>query len=358
MTTVTTEASCLASPLVWVVVLNWNGLEDTLECLGSLSRLCYPNVQIVVVDNGSRANDVDRIRELFSHALVLRNPENLGYAGGNNTGIRLALRNGADYVWLLNNDTVVDPECLTQLIAVGETHPRVGLLSPVIYDYDRPRNVQFCGTILDWRAQRQITLTSLADRGIRADTAPLTLWGTALLLRRTLAEAIGLFDERYFAYHEDLDYSVRAIKAGFDTRLVPEAAVFHKSGRSLGTDSPLKEYLVVRNWYMLWRSHLTGRQRRAYRRRFLVWAMDRVIRAKNAGKRALAEHSLDGIWDAFRGRCGSWETKREMPKPLKRLLLDGLLAWHPYFWLRLLSGGLRQRRGQARESGDPRVEVK
>ena len=328
------------NPLVWIVVLNWNGLEDTLECLHCLSRLRYPNAHIVVVDNGSRGSDVDRICEAFSHVLVLRNPKNLGYTGGNNAGIRLALESGADYVWLLNNDTIVEPECLSQLIDVGEKHPQVGLLSPVIYDYAQPHTVQFCGTILSHRTQLQTTLTSLADSRIGAETGPLALWGTALLLRRTLIDAIGLFDERYFAYHEDLDYSLRAIAAGFDTRLVPEASVFHKSGRSLGSaESHLREYLVVRNWYLLWRSHLKGRERRVYRRRFLVWAIGRTLRAKDAGKRVVAEHALDGIWDAFRGRCGPLERKGEMPRSLKRFLLDGLLAWHPYLWLTILSGG-------------------
>jgi len=340
---VTDEPTRPGSPLIWIVVLNWNGLDDTLECLHSLSRLRYPNAHIVVVDNGSRGSDVERIHETFSHTRVLRNPENLGYAGGNNTGIRLALENGADYVWLLNNDTIVEPECLSRLVDIAERHPRLGLLSPVIYDYEQPSSVQFCGTILNHLTQRQITLTSLTDSRKTAASGPLALWGTALLLKRSLIEAIGLFDERYFAYQEDLDYSLRAIAAGFDTRVVAEATVLHKSGRSLGsTESPLKEYLVVRNWYLLWRSHLKGQGPNACRRRFLVWAIDRALMAKEAGNRVLAEHALDGIWDAFRGRSGSWEKKGKMPMPLKRLVLDGFLAWHPYLWVAVLDAGPRE----------------
>jgi hypothetical protein len=336
------RSTSAGTPIVWIVLLNWNGLDDTLECLRSLDHLRYPSAHVLVVDNGSTRDDVGRIREVFPRATVLRNFENLGYAGGNNMGIRVALRNGADYVWLLNNDTVVDPDCLAALVAAGEKAPKVGLLSPVIYDYAAPHAIQFCGTFLDRDQQRHhvLTPTSLEDARGAAEVGPLLLWGTALLLKRALVDAIGLLDERYFAYHEDLDYSLRALAAGFEGRVVPEGAVFHKTSRALGSmESPLREYLVARNWCLLWHSHPTARPRPRHWRGSLVWAMERALEASRSGQRVVAEHTLDGIWDACRGRWGSWEGRGEMPRPLKRLVLDGLLAWHPYAWMTLLAEG-------------------
>ena len=139
----------LGPPAVWVLVLNWNGAADTLDCLQSLKRLRYPNAAVVVVDNGSGAGEADGIEATGLACAVLRQPENRGYAAGCNAGIRHGLERGADYVWLLNNDTVVDPRCLDALVAAGEGDARVGLLSPVLYDYDAPHAIQFAGTVVD-----------------------------------------------------------------------------------------------------------------------------------------------------------------------------------------------------------------
>ena len=350
-----------SGPAVWVVILNWNGLADTLECLESVSRIRYKETQVVVVDNGSPESEVDTITATFPGTTVLRNGTNLGYAGGNNVGIRHAVRHGARYVWLLNNDAIVAEDCLTALIAAGEEHPQVGLLSPIIYDYAPPRRIQFAGTILDYAGETHHTLRSVEEAHAAAERAPLLLWGTALLIKRDTIEATGVLDERYFAYHEDMDYCLRSLARGFGTLVVPEATVFHKDGRSLGSPaSPIKEYLVVRNWYFFWRTYLRGWRRWTYPSRFLSSVLDRALNARRAGNQALADHALDGAWDAFRGRSGSWQAKGHMPKLLRCFILEGLLAWHPYFWIVLLSGDLpgllrrALRRGRSPEGELPR----
>jgi hypothetical protein len=122
-------------PRVCAVVLNWNGLADTLECLKALRSQQYDDAQVMVVDNGSRSSEADEIEGSGLATAVVRNRENLSFAGGSNVGIRSALEHGADYIWLLNNDTRVDPDRLTTLVRTGEAEGRVGLLSPVIYDH-------------------------------------------------------------------------------------------------------------------------------------------------------------------------------------------------------------------------------
>lgn len=334
------RSTSVGTKQVWIVLLNWNGCSDTLECLASLDRLRYPNFHVLVVDNGSRDAELQPVREAFPRATILVLAENRGYTGGSNAGIRFALEKGADYVWLLNNDTTVEPRCLAALVDAAERDPRAGCVSPVIYDYAVPRRVQFCGTILDRRTQRLVNARTVEEGRRAAKRGPLLLWGTALLLKRTLIEAIGVFDERYFAYHEDIDYSLRAAAAGFEARIVGEAAVFHKSGQALGSvDSPVKEYLVVRNWYLLRRSHRRLWPRYASRRRFLAWALKRALAALESGRRSTAEHALDGAWDGLRGRWGPWEGRGTVPAPVKRLILDALLAWHPHLWIGILEVG-------------------
>ena len=329
-------------PRVVLIVLNWNGLADTLECLVSVRGLTYPNWDAIVVDNGSDDRQEARtIRAAFPSVTVLENDRNMGYAGGCNVGIRQALRQGADYVWLLNNDTEVAPDCLTQLVEAAESLAEVGLLSPVIYYYGARDDIQCSGSIIDRHREDQSTLTSLGATCSIGEAATLTLWGTAILLKRSVVESIGLLDERYFAYHEDLDYCLRALRSGFRTLVVPGGKIYHKSARSLGSEwSPVKEYLLVRNWYLLWRTHLTGWRRLTYPRRYSAWVLLRVLNARRAGQYDRADHALDGAWDAFRGQWGSWELKGKMPGILRASLVNGLLGWHPYFWIMLVGGDL------------------
>ena len=339
---------------VFIVVLNWNGFADTLECVRSLDRVAYGNKTVVVVDNGSDNDEAARLEAALPGAVVLRSGENLGYAGGNNLGIRHALDKGADHVWLLNNDTVVTPSCVTELVAAAERDRTVGLLSPVVYEYGTDDRIQFSGTVLDRAREEQETLRSLAALEAAAGQGPVLLWGTALFLTRRTADTVGLLDERYFAYHEDVDYCLRALAAGLRTVVVPAAKVYHKAGRSLGPGgvSPVREYLMVRNWYLLWHTHLVGRRRRTYPRRYVAWALERVLNARRDGRALVADHALDAVWDALRGHWGSWQGKGRVPAPLRLFVTRGLLAWHPHFWLLLLSGnGTAMRRTVAKRFG-------
>lgn len=328
-------------PAVWVVVLNWNGASDTLDCLQSLKRLRYPRLTTVVVDNGSAPAEADGIEASGLARAVLRQRENLGFAGGCNVGIRYALERGAAYVWLLNNDTVVDPLCLDALVAAGERDARIGLLSPVLYDYDAPDVIQFAGTVLDLPGQRSPTLTSLDDPRARGQEGRLGLWGTALLIKRRVVEAVGPLDERYFAYVEDMDYCVRALQAGFATRLVREASVYHRHGFALaGPDAHLREYLITRNDYLFWTTHLRGWPRWSYRMRYIPWVLRRWIDARLRDQPQVEACIASGGWDALRGHWGSWERRGRAPAAL-RAVARGVLGWRPYFWAMLLAGNFR-----------------
>jgi hypothetical protein len=131
------------------------------------------------------------------------------------------------------------------------------------------------------------------------------------------------------------------VVAGFDTRVVREASVFHKYGRSLGgRDAPAREYLFTRNFYLFWRTHLKGWRRLSYPARYASWVLGRVLDARQCGRSVIAEYMLSGGWDALRGHWGSWEQRGKVPPIVEGLLNRWVLGWHPYFWIQLLAGNI------------------
>ena len=189
------------APSVAVVVLNWNNAAETLGCLASLRAQDYPNARVIVVDNGSAPADLAALREGLSAAALIGNGRNLGFAGGVNTGIARALADGAAYVWLVNNDARVAPDALSRLVAAMEADPHLGLASPMIRNLDRDAAPDFCGGRFT-TAPLVFHMTADAAEGQawqRSDPDRIWLTGTALLIRRALAERIGGFDEALFA---------------------------------------------------------------------------------------------------------------------------------------------------------------
>lgn len=134
--------------LVYLIVLNWNGWKDTVECIDSCLKLTYTNFRILIVDNGSTDNSESILRECFPSVEFIQTGENLGFAGGNNVGIRYALEQGAVYVWLLNNDTVVDSKALDELLKVAESDDKIGIVGSKIYYYDKPDILWFAGGVI------------------------------------------------------------------------------------------------------------------------------------------------------------------------------------------------------------------
>lgn len=242
-------------PKVAIVVLNWNGKQDTLECLESIGKLDYPNYQTVVVDNGSTDDSVDAIRTKFPNVFVLQTGANLGYAGGNNVGIKWAISNNSEYIFILNNDVIVDQKCLHELVN-ADLVADCGVLGPANFYYEKQNELWTIG------ATRKSTPTPgyklLAD-GDNKNDWPLPLMvdsivGSSILIRREVIEKVGLLDERFFLCWEEFDFCARSIDAGFKCLYVPHASIWHKVGSALGElESPLRRYFNIRN-RLLWAS--------------------------------------------------------------------------------------------------------
>jgi len=323
------------SPTVFIIILNWNGLDDTLKCLASVEKLDYQPRQVVIVDNGSSDGSPARLKASFPHIPLIEHSVNQGYTGGNNAGMRFAIAHGADYLWLLNNDTIPEPDCLTRLITRANADHDIGLLCPLTYHYGESGRLQFGGTIADMARETFFPAHDPRTGDPDPGALPSLLWGTALLVKSSVVQRIGYLDDRYFAYHEDVDYSLRAIKAGFHTAVEPTAVLYHKWATSSGADSPFRVFLLTRNWYLFWSSHLTGSSKWTYPSRYVAWAIRQAVSYRDSGNPTAADACLDGAWSALRGSFGPPENRVTMPAPLKHLLLA-----HPYFWNHLLAGKL------------------
>ena len=225
-------------PLVYVIILNWNGLDLTLATLRSLQGQTYPRLRTLVLDNGSVDGEsaLSAIRREFPEVELFYSRRNLGFAGGCNAGMKIALRSGANYLFLLNNDVLLEKSATTELVAVLEANPEVGAACPLIYyEADRDR-VWFSGGRL--RLGGRVQAEHEPDEPVSAgDLSRGSDWlpGTAILARRECVEQAGPMDPRYFLYWEDVDWSMRIKRAGYRLVVVPRAILWHKINASTGT---------------------------------------------------------------------------------------------------------------------------
>lgn len=193
----------MAEPLVYIQILNYRAWRDTVACLGALEKLEYPNYRVLVLDNASDNDSVAQIRAAFPGVEVLELERNLGFAGGNNVGIRRALAEGAAYVWLLNPDTLPDARALAAMVEQAQQDARIGAVGSVLYEMDRPEQVQAWGggeVVWPWGLIRLLNHERQAGRLNYIS-------GASLLLRRAALERVGLLDEGFFMYGEDATWA-------------------------------------------------------------------------------------------------------------------------------------------------------
>ncbi len=239
-------------PHVTIVILNWNRVADTLECLDSLVRMKYPSFSIVVVDNSSTDGSPEAIERWGREQLPLtqiRNAENRGFVRGSNQGMRHALSTDTDYVFLLNNDTVVEPDLMKLLVAAAERSGDIGMVGPKVYQHGKGPVLDSAGTrTITWLAQGFLLGHGEEDRGQYDHPGEMPyVTGTALLVKRAVLEEVGLMDEDYFCYFDDFDWGVKARKAGFKLLLEPRAVVHHKGSQTAGFNSPFYVHHMVRS---------------------------------------------------------------------------------------------------------------
>lgn len=294
-------------PKVAIVILNWNQKRDTIECLESVTKVDYPLFEIVVVDNGSTDGSPDTISELFPDITLIVNEENLGFTGGNNVGMRYALTQGFDYVCLLNNDTIVDPEFLRLLVEATEGHLEVGVAGPTIFYFDQPTAVWSAGGRFDWRRGEATMLTLDETEGDQHDDVREVDWvtGCAMLMKKAVLEAVGLFDPRYFIYFEEAEWCFRATKTGVKAIHVPAAKLWHKISVDPQVASPRVTYLMVRNHLLFLKTCKVSISTWAYvLANYARMITSYTLRPKHRRERAKRNAMVKGVVDFCRGRWG------------------------------------------------------
>lgn len=307
----------MIEPRVVVIILNWNNAPDTNECLHSFEGQEYSNFELLVVDNGSTDGSASAIRSAFPQVEILELEENSGYAGGNNQGIRHALARSPDYVFLLNNDVVVDPCSIRKLVATAEANPRAGMVGPVICYHDRPGWVSSAGGVLDWRqgCHRHMLADSEADlveAAIGAAAREVDYFpGTAVCLRRSVLEKVGLLDTRYYLNYEDIDWCIRMQNEGNSILLSPATRVWHKVSSTLGQASAANTYYMTRNSLLFFSTHARGLTRCLALARVLLrtcrtilaWSLKKEYRGRTF--RAKRAANLFGLRDFCLRRFGA-----------------------------------------------------
>lgn len=247
----------MAAPKVSIVILNWNSKKDTLECLSSVRNIEYPNLEVIVLDNGgSTDGSQEAIRKQFPEVRLIEVQGNRGFAGGNNIALREA---SGDYYLLLNNDTVVDKNVVKRLVEAGESSRDIGITGPKMYLYDRKNVFWFAGGFMQKHYGTIHRGYGEVDRGQYDRTEDVDIMsGCALMVKKEVVDKIGFLDEEFFLYYEDADWCLRARKAGYRIVYVPSAVIWHKCCGTTNRNREMASFHTEKNILLLARKNNFG----------------------------------------------------------------------------------------------------
>jgi hypothetical protein len=287
---------------VAVVILNWNGIRDTLDCLESLHRMKLNQFKTILIDNNSR-DDLSVVKTNYPNVCLIKNSQNYGFAKGNNVGIKKAAELGCKYTWILNNDTIVEDNTLTMLVEKLDNDENMGAVTNLIcYYYDR----------YSWFAGGSFNRGIPGNLGYFRDVNTTKLdetteWvsGCSFLARTDILDKIGGFDEKYFCYVEDADISIRIKQLGYCLGFAKDAIVWHKVSRSTGEFSPIKLYYKHRNMIYFLRKF---KKKKSYQLNWYMASIKFGISLLLKHKKAkTASYLALGLVDGARGKMGRCE---------------------------------------------------
>lgn len=260
-------------PCVSIITINYNQLQVTCALLDSLRKITYPKVEVIVVDNHSTIDPGPEIASQYPEVKLIVSKENLGFAGGNNLGIRASK---GDYVLFLNNDTEVEPGFIEPLIAVFESHADAGIASPKILYHNSGDTIQYAGsTRIDPYTGRSKRIGYMErDKGQHNVLRQTDLaHGAAMMVPRRVIDNVGMMPEFFFLYYEEVDWCESIKKAGYKIYFVPDSRVYHKESMSIGKGSTLKTYYMTRNRVLYMRRNTTGWEKIAWIVYFMLFTL-------------------------------------------------------------------------------------
>jgi len=302
-------------PKVSIIILNWNGIDDTIKCIESIEKAEYPNYDIVVVDNASSGNDVEILRQRFRDRInVIENKKNYGLSKGRNIGIRHALKGDALYIQILDNDVIVSPNFIIEMINAAQNDIDIGVIGPMIYYYEEPNKIAYAGRYINyWTGHIRTRGKGKLDCGQFNDISDVdcATGGTMFISRRALL-TVGLLDERFFFWFEDMEFCARVIKSHLRVVLAPSAKVWVKkikkekpSGNIESNEKlAISGYYFIRNRFIFMKKHCSAPQ---FITSSLCFAFSEFPRLSikfilHYRSLTILKSSLKGIWGILFGR--------------------------------------------------------
>jgi len=319
---VTDLAPTPTAPKVTVIILTWNRVDDIVTCLESFSAVTYPNLEVVVVDNDSADETVATLRANYDWITLIVNDDNLGYVGGNNVGIKYALEKGTDYVFILNSDTKMIPNCLDELVRTMQADPRIAITGA--------KNLYMQNTAFSWGKYGVLNwgpmLCRTHGRFVRdyPESSPKDVdWviGNGCMMTREALEKVGIFDEDFFQVNEDVDWCIRARKLGYRVVYVDTAAIEHRGASSADLSKPIVfsyGYFLGRNAILFAKKHANPFQFAWLLSMMVIGVVARISAiALGAAIRAVMsqEHFVTGMVDGFAHRLRRDKITIRMPIP-------------------------------------------
>jgi len=326
---------------VGIVILNWNGWRDTIECLESVYQIDYPNYEVIVVDNNSKDNSIEKIKEycegkikvsskFFKYKeenkpievieltseevikfkkidkkieslpsnkklILIKNSENLGFAGGNNVGIKFALKSDCDFIFLINNDAVVEPNILKKFLNAWKELENPGAISGIIYYYNSPDKIWFGGAKWEWIKIRFKINEKFSKKILKTDY----ICGACMFTSKKVIQKVGLFDEKFFLVWEDSDWSYRARKKGYNLYILSDVKIFHKTAQSFGSYQTFSyQYYFIRNQFLFFHKYYNSFLRILFSLIFFykfLYSLKKKLLIRKVGEKENFEVKTEGI---------------------------------------------------------------
>ena len=246
----------MTTPLVIFVVLNFNRREDTLQCISSLEQNTYKNQKVILLDNSSSDGSVEAVAARFPEVKIIRLQQNLGYAGNNNVGIDEAMRQGAEWIFVLNEDTILAPDCVAQLVSVGESDPSIGIVGPMVYHHDEPEIIQSAGGRMDRYFRGWHEGQNEVDRGQYPQPHPVEwISGCGIMVRRAVIDQIGTIDARFFYYAGGIRMVCPRQRGGLEDHECSRREALAKGVQRDYHPKPSVSYYSTRNQLLLLSKH-------------------------------------------------------------------------------------------------------
>lgn len=291
-------------PKVFVIVLCYNGVDLTLGCLETIQQQDYPNLEICLVDNGSTDGSIEILSQKYPQAHWVKNYENLGYALGNNRGVEYALEAGAEVVFLVNNDTRLEKECVSRLVETLIKDTQIGIIGPMVYTWDGDKTISSAGGQVDWKMADAVNVgMGEKDTGQYRGRTVDFINGCGIMITRDAIQQAGLLDAKLFMYWEETDWCLRVKSKGFKIYFEPSASMEHKATIRSIELSPTTLYYMTRNRFLFFFRHSPNMLKILSLLRALKGTLQGIMinrrMGKNAHERAMRfalYHAIIGCW--------------------------------------------------------------